>query len=70
MGRELLVCEVMINRTQSILCSTSHLESLPNNSQRRFEQLKESFFYIEKLAQGTYLVKVNDVTKGYTIIKN
>lgn len=25
---------------------------------------------IEKLAQGTYLVKINDIAKGYTIIKN
>jgi len=30
----------------------------------------ESKLNIEKLAQGTYLVKVNDLAKGYTIIKN
>lgn len=30
----------------------------------------EGAINIEKLAQGTYLVKVNDITKGYTIIKN
>jgi hypothetical protein len=30
----------------------------------------ESAINIEKLAQGTYLVKVNDIDKGYTIIKN
>ena len=30
----------------------------------------EGTINIEKLAQGTYLVKVNDIDKGYTIIKN
>lgn len=30
----------------------------------------EGSINIEKLAQGTYLVKVNDIDKGYTIIKN
>jgi hypothetical protein len=30
----------------------------------------EGAINIEKLAQGTYLVKVNDIDKGYTIIKN
>jgi hypothetical protein len=30
----------------------------------------EGAINIEKLAQGTYLVKVNDIAKGYTIIKN
>lgn len=30
----------------------------------------EGAITIEKLAQGTYLVKVNDINKGYTIIKN
>jgi hypothetical protein len=30
----------------------------------------EGSINIEKLAQGTYLVKVNDIAKGYTIIKN
>jgi hypothetical protein len=30
----------------------------------------EGTINIEKLAQGTYLVKVNDIAKGYTIIKN
>ena len=30
----------------------------------------EGTISIENLAQGTYLVKVNDVAKGYTIIKN
>jgi hypothetical protein len=25
---------------------------------------------IEKLAKGNYIVKVNDIDKGYTIIKN
>ena len=30
----------------------------------------EGTINIEKLVQGTYLVKVNDIDKGYTIIKN
>ena len=30
----------------------------------------EGAINIEKLAQGTYLVKVNDIAKGYSIIKN
>ncbi|WP_396170857.1 T9SS type A sorting domain-containing protein [Flavobacterium sp.] len=30
----------------------------------------EGAINIEKLVQGTYLVKVNDIDKGYTIIKN
>jgi hypothetical protein len=30
----------------------------------------EGTINIEKLAQGNYLVKVNDIAKGYTIIKN
>jgi hypothetical protein len=30
----------------------------------------EGAINIEKLAQGTYLVKINDIAKGYTIIKN
>jgi hypothetical protein len=30
----------------------------------------EGTINIEKLAQGTYIVKVNDIDKGYTIIKN
>ena len=30
----------------------------------------EGAINIEKLTQGTYIVKVNDATKGYTIIKN
>ena len=30
----------------------------------------EGSINIEKLAKGTYLVKVNDIAKGYTIIKN
>ncbi|WP_353167618.1 LamG-like jellyroll fold domain-containing protein [Flavobacterium sp.] len=30
----------------------------------------EGTINIEKLAQGTYIVKVNDLDKGYTIIKN
>jgi hypothetical protein len=30
----------------------------------------EGTINIEKLAQGTYVLKVNDVAKGYTIIKN
>jgi uncharacterized delta-60 repeat protein len=30
----------------------------------------EGAINIEKLAQGNYLVKVNDIAKGYTIIKN
>jgi hypothetical protein len=30
----------------------------------------EGAINIEKLAQGTYVVKVNDIAKGYTIIKN
>lgn len=30
----------------------------------------EGAINIEKLVQGTYLVKVNDIAKGYTIIKN
>ena len=30
----------------------------------------EGTISIENLAQGTYIVKVNDVAKGYTVIKN
>jgi hypothetical protein len=30
----------------------------------------EGIINIEKLAQGTYLVKVNDIAKGYTVITN
>ena len=30
----------------------------------------EGTINIEKLAQGTYIVKVNDIAKGYTVIKN
>jgi hypothetical protein len=30
----------------------------------------EGVINAEKLAKGTYLVKVNDIDKGYTIIKN
>ena len=30
----------------------------------------EGTINIEKLVQGTYLVKVNDIDKGYTVIKN
>jgi hypothetical protein len=30
----------------------------------------EGTINIEKLVQGTYLVKVNDIDKGHTIIKN
>ena len=30
----------------------------------------EGTINIENLAQGTYIVKVNDVAKGYTVIKN
>lgn len=30
----------------------------------------EGTINIEKLVQGTYLVKVNNIDKGYTIIKN
>lgn len=30
----------------------------------------EGTINIENLAQGTYIVKVNDIAKGYTVIKN
>ena len=45
------------------------------NTLGQLEQLEkvnalEGAINIEKLAQGTYLVKVNDIAKGYSIIKN
>jgi uncharacterized delta-60 repeat protein len=46
------------------------INSLGQVVHEEFPNSKEGTINIGKLAQGTYIVKVNDSSKGYTIIKN